>query len=147
MLPWAARNVLLNTGVLTSMSLLQSHGCMSSSSAFPPLNPPKFLWLLLMLAERNSEDKETAVLTDCRQKCVNLGKFLKKKKVTALVHPSHPLLGSRKGLMQTPETGHAAVAVWLGDRVPENKGALGDRKGEMMKGEWREGGGRAGGRE
>lgn len=79
-----------------------------------------------MLATRNSKDKETAVLTDCRQKCVNLGKFLKKKKkkkVTALVHP---FSGSWKEPMQTPETeGRTAVAVWPGDRVPENNRVLG----------------------
>lgn len=83
-----------------------------------------------MLATRNSKDKGTAVLTDCRQKCVNLGKFFKKEKkkknVTALVHPFHPSSGSWKEPMLTPETeGRTAVAVWPGDRVPENNGVLG----------------------
>lgn len=46
---------------------------------FSPPKPVKCLCLFLMLATRNSEDKETAVLTDCRHKCVNLGTFFGKK--------------------------------------------------------------------
>lgn len=74
-----------------------------------------------MLATRNSRDRETAVLTDCRQKCVNLGKFLKKKKVTALVHP---FSGSWKEPMQTPENRgwHCSGSLARGQSARELRG-------------------------
>lgn len=123
--------------------LPQRPDCMFSGLVSPPLKPVKCLCLFLMLATRNLEVKETAVLTDCRQKCVNLGKFffLKKKKVTALVHLFYSSLGSWKEPMQTPETeGCATAAVWPGDTVPEDSGVLRYNASQRQKGSNDEGG-------
>lgn len=59
--------------------LPQRPECLFSGSVFFPSQTCK-VPVSVSDATRNSEDKETAVLTDCRHKCVNLGKFFKKKK-------------------------------------------------------------------